>query len=115
MNMRAAKLTELIDCHDCGRPVSFSASKCPNCGSAEPQGPYVHSRRELRRHRGEERNDHTLMISVIACGLGGAFYGAMTASGTLSAILLGIAYGSLGVLIGAPVGFVINMTRYLNR
>jgi hypothetical protein len=75
----------------------------------------VHSRRELRRHRGEARNDHTLMVSVIACGLGGALYGAMTASGALSAILFGIAYGSLGVLVGAPVGFAINMTRYLDR
>lgn len=56
-----------------------------------------------------------LMVSVIGCGLGGAFYGVMTAPGTLSAILFGIACGSLGVLIGAPVGFCINMTRYLHR
>lgn len=115
LSMRPAKTTELISCHDCGEPVSFSAASCPSCGSTEPQGPYVHNRSERRRHRREERNDLTLMISVIACGLGGAFYGAVTASGTLSAILFGIAYGGLGVLIGTPIGFVVNMTRYLNR
>ena len=42
------------------------------------------------------------MIAVLACGLGGALYGAITASGTLSAIVFGALYGTLGVLIGAP-------------
>jgi len=52
------------------------------------------------------------MVAVLACSLGGAFYGVLTASGALSAILFGVLYGSLGALIGAPVGFVINMTRH---
>src|SRR5215470_5327571 len=109
--MRAPR-TELTNCHDCQRPISSSARACPSCGSLEPHGPYVHSGRENRRHRREERNDHTLMVAVLACSLGGAFYGALTASSTLSAILFGVLYGSLGALIGAPAGFVINMPRH---
>jgi hypothetical protein len=107
--------TELINCHDCGRPISASATTCPNCGSLEPDGPYVHSGRELRRFRGEARNDHTLLFAVLGCGLGGALYGAVTASGIFTAILFGSLYGCLGALIGAPVAFVINMTRHLGR
>jgi hypothetical protein len=72
--MRVAQ-TELINCHDCGRPISFSARACPGCGSLEPAGPYVQSRREQRRLRREERNDHTLFVNVIGCAPGGAFYG----------------------------------------
>ena len=103
--------TELVNCHDCGRPISFSASTCPNCGSLEPGGAYVHSKHELRRFRGEARNDHTLLVTVLGCGLGGALYGAVTASSIFTAILFGCLYGCLGALIGAPVAFVINMTR----
>ena len=112
--MRAAR-TELNNCHDCGRPISFSARTCPNCGSLEPTGPYVHGRREQRRLRREERNDHTLFVNVVGCALGGAFYGAITASSTFSAMLFGFLYGCLGALIGVPVAFVINMTRHIGR
>ena len=110
--MRTAQ-TEMTNCYDCREPVSFSAATCPHCGSLEPGGPYVHNRRELRRFRGEARNDRTLMISVIACGLGATLYGALTASGTLSAVVFGLLYGSLGALIGTPIPFVINMTRHI--
>jgi hypothetical protein len=112
MNTRKA---ELIECHDCGSGVSFSAVDCPHCGSTEPRGPYRHSARELRRLRAEERNDHTLMISVLACGTGGALYGAVMASTLFGKALLGTGYGCLGLLIGVPVAFVINMTRHLGR
>ena len=112
--MRAAQ-TELIKCQDCGRAVSFSATTCPNCGSSEPGGPYVHSKRELRRFRGEAHNDHTLLIAVLGCAIGGAFFGALTAAGTFTAILFGFLYACLGALIGAPVAFVINMTRHLGK
>jgi hypothetical protein len=107
--------TELINCHDCGRSISFSATRCPNCGSLEPGGPYVHSEREQRRFGGEARNDHTLLIAVVGCALGGALYGALTASGTFTAILFGLLSGCLGALIGTPVAFVINMTRHVRR
>jgi hypothetical protein len=106
---------ELVTCQDCGEAVSFSAANCPHCGSTEPQGPYDHSRRERRRHRLEERNDHTMMMAVLGCSALGACYGAITASGPLWKILAGVGYGSLGLLLGVPVAFVINMTRHLGR
>ncbi|MFT4116544.1 hypothetical protein [Bradyrhizobium sp.] len=114
--MRArARAPELIECHDCGQAVSFSAASCPNCGSREPAGPYAHSERELRRLRGEARNDRTLIVSVVGCGLLGAAFGGLTASGSIMTIVGAAFYGLIGVLLGAPVGFVINMTRHLGR
>jgi hypothetical protein len=86
---------------------------CPHCGSVEPRGPYIHSRRELRRLRAEERNDHTPMVMV--CGMGGVLYGIVMASSPLGKILLATGYGCLGVLIGVPIAFIINMTRHLGR
>jgi hypothetical protein len=65
---------ELINCHDCEKPISFSAAACPQCGSIEPRGPYRHSRREIRRHRIEERNDRTLIVFMVVLGAIGAFY-----------------------------------------
>jgi hypothetical protein len=111
--MRGTKV-ELINCHDCGKAVSFSAAKCPHCGSAEPAGPYVFNRKEARRHRIEERNDRNLMIVALSCGLVGAAFGAADSSSTLGAILGGIGYGFLGLLAGVPIAFVINMTRHLS-
>jgi hypothetical protein len=110
-----AHQTELISCHDCGKAVSFSASSCPHCGSIEPRGPYTHSSRELRQHRIEERNDRNLVIAVLACGALGVLFGALTASSLFWAFVAGAGYGCLGLLVGAPVAFVINMTRHLGR
>lgn len=109
------KRPELTSCHDCGNNVSFSAVSCPHCGSIEPRGPYIHSRRELRHLRAEERNDHTLMVMVLACGIGGVLYGIVMASTPLWKILLATGYGCLGVLIGVPIAFIVNMTRHLGR
>ena len=111
----AAQRTELIDCHDCGKDVSFSALACPHCGSVEPQGPYVHSARELRRHRIEARNDRTLVVTVLSCAIGGLAYGLVIASSVVGKIVLGSGYGLLGIVIGVPVAFVINMTRHFGR
>ena len=111
----ASRGTELVKCHDCGADVSFSASVCPNCGSSEPQGPYVHSARELRRHRIEARNDRTLVITVLSCAIGGLAYGLVMASSVVGKIFLGSGYGLLGIIIGVPVAFVINMTRHVGR
>jgi ribosomal protein L40E len=112
---KKARFQELISCHDCGGRMSFSAAACPHCGSTEPRGPYIHSRSELRRFRAEERNDRTLAISVLACGAAGAFYGVAIASTTLWKALLGTGYGCLGLLVGVPVAFIINMTRHVGR
>lgn len=106
---------ELLTCHDCGNAVSFSATNCPHCGSREPTGPYVHSPRELRRHRIEARNDWTLAVAVVGCSLLGVVFGLMTASGTFAALLAGAGYGAVGLLLGVPIGFVVNMTRHLSR
>ena len=106
---------ELIRCHDCGNAVAFTAGSCPHCGSSEPRGPYVHSRRERRRHRFEQRNDNTLAVATAACTVGGVAYGAIIANGTFLALMLGLGYGFVGLLVGVPVGFVINMTRHFGR
>ena len=104
---------ELIDCYDCGRAVSFRASSCPHCGSIEPSGPYVMSRREKRQHRIEARNDHNLALATIGCTALGVMFGVLTSSSTLGAVVAGIGYGLAGLLVGVPVGFVINITRHL--
>ena len=106
---------ELIDCHDCRRPVSFGALRCPHCGSTEPSGPYVHSKKELRRLRAEDDNDRMLAVTTVACTGAGALYGILLSSSTFGAILAGIGYGVVGLLIGVPIGFAINLTRRLLR
>jgi hypothetical protein len=108
-----AKRVELINCHDCGKDVSFSAASCPHCGSIEPSGPYAFSRREARRFRAEQRNDNMLILTAAGCCCVGALYGIALSSSTLGAIASGIGYGLLGLLVGVPVAFAINVTRRL--
>ena len=78
---------ELINCHDCDRPVSFTAADCPNCGSREPRGPYRHNRNEARRIGIEGRNDTRLILMTVGFGAIGVFYGIETSA----------TYGQLGV------------------
>ncbi|SFI32831.1 hypothetical protein SAMN05216525_107132 [Bradyrhizobium sp. Gha] len=99
---------ELIDCHDCGAPVSFSAAACPTCGSREPTGPYVQSRAERLRHRAEEKNDHTLLAMTVLCLGIGFSYGSLMV-GPWGAV----GYGLIGVIIGVPAGFIMNVSRRL--
>ena len=106
---------ELIDCHDCERPVSFSALSCPHCGSTEPAGPYAFNKKEARRFRVEQRNDHMLVITTVACSCAGALYGILLSSSTFVAIMAGVGYGVVGLLIGVPIAFAINLTRGLLR
>jgi hypothetical protein len=108
-------LTELIDCHDCGGQVSFRAASCPHCGSPEPSGPYVFSKKEIRRHRIEYRNDINLLVTSLGCAAAGGLYGALVSTGGLGAFLHGLVYGLLGLLIGVPIAFAINVTRGLLR
>jgi uncharacterized membrane protein YeaQ/YmgE (transglycosylase-associated protein family) len=102
---------ELIICHDCEKPVSFSAAACPQCGSIEPRGPYRHSRREIRRHRIEERNDRTLIMFMVVLGVIGAFYGAKTGSNLLSETWFTLLDGFVGIVAAVPIAFAINVTR----
>ena len=103
---------ETIICHDCEKPVSFSAAACPQCGSIEPRGPYRHNRREIRRHRIEERNDRTLIMFMAVLGAIGAFYGAKTGSSWMSKAVFTLLYGFVGVPAGVPIAFAINVTRH---
>lgn len=99
---------ELIACHDCGASVSFSAAACPTCGSREPGGPYIQSRQERRLHRGEQRNDETLVRATLLCCFVGVAYGS---------VMIGwwgaVGYGVLGAVIGVPAGFIISASRHL--
>ena len=102
---------ELINCHDCGQSVSFTAASCPRRGSIEPAGPYRFNRKEARRYRIEERNDRTLIRMTVGLGAVGTFYGVETSSSTFRALVAGPWYGFLGVAIGATLAFAINITR----
>lgn len=108
-----ASRPELIECHDCGQGVSFTAAACPHCGSTEPAGPVVQSRRELRRLRIEASNDRRLVIVTLLCaGLGG-FYGAVMGPGGVASAGTALFYGFIGAVIGMPAAFIINVTRGL--
>jgi hypothetical protein len=50
-------------------------------------------------------------LEVAAVGVIGAFYGFETSSSSLGALGLGPCYGFIGVAIGAPLAFTINITR----
>jgi hypothetical protein len=42
-------------------------------------------------------------------------YGILISASTFGAVVAGISYGLLGLLLGAPIGFAINLTRGLLR
>jgi hypothetical protein len=98
-----------IDCHDCTGPVSLNARQCPHCGSTAPSGPY--RPRAPHKFRIEERNDRGLVLTSLALGTLGACYGYATSASALGALFATFAYGFLGILIGVPIGFVINFLR----
>ena len=111
---------ELINCHDCKRPVSFSAAYCPHCGSKEPAGTYQFSKKEARKFRIEDKNDNYLVRTVLLLGLIGMLYGIVVGQKTESGwygvqttiIVMSAAwYGLIGVLVGVPVAATINMYR----
>ena len=68
---------------------------------------------EARRHRIEERNDRNLVIVSLSCGLVGALYGASGSASIFAAAVAGLSYGLIGVVIGVPIAFAINITRRL--
>jgi len=102
-------MRELIRCHDCEQSVSFTAARCPHCGSVEPAGPHRFNKKEARRHRIEERNDRTLFLMTAGLGAVGAFYGVETSSRAIGALSAGLFF--LGAFIGASLAFAINITR----
>jgi hypothetical protein len=102
----------LIDCHDCGNPVSPSARQCPQCGSKELAGPYRPSERAAGRNGIEARNDRTLILMVIAFGAIGAFYGVEINSTLYGKLFFGALYGFVGICAAVPLVFAINLTRH---
>jgi len=111
---------EVIKCHDCKRPVSFSAAFRPHCGSKEPAGPYQFSKKEARKFRIEDKNDNYLVRTVLLLGLIGTLYGTFVGQknesswyGVQTAIIIMSAawYGLIGVLVGVPVAATVNMYR----
>ena len=54
-----------------------------------------------------------LILTTAGCCCAGALYGIMLSSSTLGAIASGVGYGLLGLLVGVPVAFAINVTRRL--
>jgi len=113
---------EVISCHDCHGIVSFSATRCPHCGSTEPTGPYQFSKKEVRNFQIEQRNDDYLIRTSLLLGAIGMLYGIVVGRksgnegswfGIQSAIIVvsAVWYGLIGVLIGVPLAATINLYR----
>ena len=111
---------EVINCHDCKRPVSFSAAYCPHCGSREPAGTYQFSKKEAGKFRIEDKNDNYLVRTTLLLGLIGMLYGIVVGQrsesswyGVKTTIIIASAvwYGLIGVLVGVPLAATINMYR----
>jgi hypothetical protein len=92
---------KLIDCHDW----------CPGCGSKDFAGPVRMSRRAAKRIGAEQRNDNTLILLIVLFGAAGAFYGVETSSTLIGKLAFGALYGFVGVCIGVPLAFALNVTR----
>jgi len=99
---------EMVPCHHCGRAIYFTAAECSHCGSREPGGPDVFSRKEICQPIFEARNDHTLAMTTLACGAGGIMYGSLK-----SGILAAIAYGLFGLAAGLLIGLSIVITTWV--
>ena len=100
-----------MDCPDCGSKLSRSAARCPQCGSTELHGPLRLGRRAPRMIGIEGKNDRTLVVCSLVLGAIGACYGYAVSAGAFSAILWAPLYGLLGLMIGVPLAFAINLMR----
>lgn len=103
--------TGLVDCPDCGSKLSRSAHRCPQCGATELHGPLRLGRRAPRIIGIEGKNDSTLAICSLTGGALGACYGYAVSSGAISAMVWVPLYGLLGLMIGVPLAFAINLMR----
>jgi RNA polymerase subunit RPABC4/transcription elongation factor Spt4 len=101
----------LIDCYDCGNPVSLSARQCPQCGSKDLAGPYRSSEKAARRNGVEARNDRFLILMIAVFGTVGAVYGIEAGSSWMRETVGALLYGFVGVVIAVPIAFAVNITR----
>jgi hypothetical protein len=101
----------LIDCYDCGNPVSLSARQCPQCGSKDLAGPYRPSEKAARRNGVESRNDRFLILMIAVFGTVGAVYGIEAGSSWMRETVGALFYGFIGVVVAVPIAFGINVTR----
>src|SRR5664279_261001 len=99
---------KLIDCHDCGSPVSLSARWCPQCGSKDIAGPVRTGKRVSRTVGVEARNDQTMMWMIVVLGTIGAFYGMETGSSWIREVVGGVFYGFIGAAVAVPMAFAVN-------
>jgi hypothetical protein len=104
-------VAELISCHDCERPVSFSAAACPNCGLREPSGPYRFSASEARRLGAEDRNDKRVLQAVAAGIILGLAYGVSISTSKLTVLFYGPLYAMVCVIIAVPIAVAINLFK----
>jgi hypothetical protein len=102
---------KLIDCHDCGSPVSLSARWCPQCGSKDIAGPVGPGRRASRTVSAEARNDRTLLWMIVTLGAIGALYGIEIESGWIRQAVGALLCGFIGVVAAVPIAFLVNITR----
>jgi hypothetical protein len=99
----------LAHCGQCSELVALTASACPSCGSKEYSGFY------RRQHAREETNDNVVIITTVSLTLLGVVHGVSTSSSTFWMVLTAAWQGTLGLLLGVPVGFAINFMRFFGR
>jgi hypothetical protein len=59
----------------------------------------------------EGKNDRTLVMCALTLGAIGVCYGYAVSSGAISAMVWAPLYGLLGLMIGVPLAFAINLMR----
>jgi hypothetical protein len=101
---------EMVPCYHCGRAIYSTAAECSHCGSREPDGPCVSSRKEIGQRVIEARDDHTLAMTTLACGAVGLLYGSLKFG-----ILAALACGLFGLAAGVLIGLALIVTSWIIR
>jgi hypothetical protein len=106
---------EVINCHDCKKPVSFSAAYCPHCGSREPSGSYQANKKEVHGYRIEEKNDRTVIVALTVSGAIGSILGFLTSPSGYNPMIAVAVLGFAAMFLGVLIAFVVNMIRTAKR
>jgi hypothetical protein len=102
---------EVINCHDCRKPVSFSAAYCPHCGSREPSGLYQVNKKEVRGYRIEEKNDRTIITALVVSGVIGSLLGFLISPSGYNPMIAVAVLGFAAMFLGVSIAFGVNMIR----